>query len=720
MYKVLKCDDVGLSDYVRKRGNAEKSWKYGYHPKYDIIVISKNGTIGEIYEINSLKIALPEKPAKQKILFNELPKKEQKWKLLDLPEFTKELALQYEDFIDEQFKLRDEGLFFFNNGKPTYITGGHYFFLQFCKIETEGEDDSPSFREPNRIYYIYLEACRADSRCLGLVLLKARRIGATTLNYCYNLNMATYSRNSKYGIVSKTNKDAENVFQKTVYTFSKLPWYFKPLINGMERPKRVLEFSEPSSRASKKNQEIKASKGLNTFLDYQATAKNSYDSTKLKGAVVDEVGKFPKDVNFIEYWYGALRKCFTLGRRFVGLAMVASTSNKLSDGGAEFKEIYYDSDPRVRNENGTTKTGLYNLFFKASDTLEGFYDEYGNVVVNTPKEPVMSMDGDWIFEGSKDYLAKEVKGLSGNQLLAERRQNPETEEDAFFDIDKGNNFNGEKIKEQMEWNDLYAKEKLVKGNLMWREGVLDGEVVFEPNPNGLWEIAWNPSLPFRNKIAYNYGNKLPGNFHLGAAGADPYDLDAPVDGRGSNGAVVFKSKSGIYGDLPEDFIFAVYNHRPKLAREFFEDVLKACVYFGMPLLAENNKYGLIRHFENRGYQGYLLKRPASVMSKSEKKSKVARAYGVPSSVDVIHAHAEAIQYWIERRVGQIDELGEIGKMYYNDILQDWAEYQIDNRTKYDLTVASGLAIMATQSGAYNAKVNVKTNMAQVRDIARVL
>ena len=274
----------------------------------------------------------------------------------------------------------------------------------------------------------------------------------------------------------------------------------------------------------------------------------------------------------------------------------------------------------------------------------------------------------------------------------------------------------EKIKEQIEWNDEHANSKLVRGNLIWREGILDTEVVFEPNPNGLWRIAWNPSPAERNKRAYSYGNVLPANYHLGAAGADPYDLDAPSDGRGSNGAVVFKSKSGIFGDLPEDFIFAVYNHRPSLAREFFEDVLKACVYFGMPLLAENNKYGLIRHFENRGYKGYLLRRPASVMSKSERKSSTTRTYGVPSSVDVIQAHAEAIQYWIEYRVGQIDDVGGMGKMYYNDILEDWAAYQIDKRTKYDLTVASGLAIMATQTGAYtkaSTSTNVKTNLMEI-------
>ena len=52
-----------LSDHVKpniiKRNNRYKKWKYGYDQENDIVVISKSGQIGEIYEIQGLKIALP-------------------------------------------------------------------------------------------------------------------------------------------------------------------------------------------------------------------------------------------------------------------------------------------------------------------------------------------------------------------------------------------------------------------------------------------------------------------------------------------------------------------------------------------------------------------------------------------------------------------------------------------------------------------------------------
>ena len=45
--------------------NKAKTWKYGYNPKYDFIVISKTGQIEDVIEIQGLRIALP-KPPKNK------------------------------------------------------------------------------------------------------------------------------------------------------------------------------------------------------------------------------------------------------------------------------------------------------------------------------------------------------------------------------------------------------------------------------------------------------------------------------------------------------------------------------------------------------------------------------------------------------------------------------------------------------------------------------
>ena len=57
---------VNVIEPVKKttitRLNRGKKWKYGYNKENDIVVISKTGMIGEIYEIQNLKIALPKQP----------------------------------------------------------------------------------------------------------------------------------------------------------------------------------------------------------------------------------------------------------------------------------------------------------------------------------------------------------------------------------------------------------------------------------------------------------------------------------------------------------------------------------------------------------------------------------------------------------------------------------------------------------------------------------
>lgn len=53
------------------RLNKSKKWQYGYNKEHDIVVISKTGQIGEIYNIQNLKIALPKQPAKIEKLNNK-------------------------------------------------------------------------------------------------------------------------------------------------------------------------------------------------------------------------------------------------------------------------------------------------------------------------------------------------------------------------------------------------------------------------------------------------------------------------------------------------------------------------------------------------------------------------------------------------------------------------------------------------------------------------
>ena len=147
-----------------------------------------------------------------------------------------------------------------------------------------------------------------------------------------------------------------------------------------------------------------------------------------------------------------------------------------------------------------------------------------------------------------------------------------------------------------------------------------------------------------------------------------------------------------------------YASRPPLAKIFYEDVLMAAVFYGYPILIENNKYGIARYFESRGYDGYLMNRPEHLKAPNSK-TKV-KTKGIPSnSQDVIQAHAHAVEAYIHDYVGINRDTGDYGNMYFNKTLEDWIGFKIDARTKFDLTISSGLALLASQKAKPKPKVN---------------
>jgi hypothetical protein len=83
--------------------------------------------------------------------------------------------------------------------------------------------------------------------------------------------------------------------------------------------------------------------------------------------------------------------------------------------------------------------------------------------------------------------------------------------------------------------------------------------------------------------------------------------------------------------------------------------------------------------------------------------------GIPnSSEDIKQAHAAAIEMYIQSYVGHLGN-GDYGTVYFNDLLNDWAKFDINKRTKHDASISSGLAIMACNRHLYapNAKVERK-------------
>jgi len=706
LYKVID----HIKPHVINRLNKSKKWEYGYNKEHDVIVISKTGQIGEVYEIQNLKIALPKE--------KDVNKDYDKWQVHEYPKALKKIKTifdwkQYPDdfkdkwyaYIDREFARRHEGYWFINKGKATYITGTHYMYLQWSKIDV-GQAD---FREANRLFYIFWEACKADTRCYGMCYLKNRRSGFSFMASGETVNLATISSDARYGVLSKSGADAKKMFTDKIVPISvNYPFFFKPIQDGMDRPKTELAYRVPASRFTRKkldtNEQLEELEGLDTTIDWKNTGDNSYDGEKLKLLVHDESGKWEKPDNILNNWR-VTKTCLRLGSRIIGKCMMGSTSNALDKGGRNYKKIYDDSDVTRRNRNGQTSSGLYSLFIPMEWNYEGYIDSYGIPVFETPKEKKEGPDGFPIEIGVIEHWENEVDGLKDdpdalNELY---RQFPRTEKHAFRDETKASLFNLTKIYEQIDFNeDLKHSAVLTQGNFQWENGIKDTRVEFTPSKQGRFMISWFPERDQQNRHIIKNGVKYPANQHMGAFGCDSYDISGTVDGRGSKGSLHGLTKFTM-DTCPPNLFFLEYIARPQTADIFFEDVLMALHFYGMPLLAENNKPRLLYYLKRRGYRQYSMNRPDKTMYKLSVAEK--EIGGIPnSSEDVKQAHAAAIESYINSFVGYNNE--QYGTMYFQRTLEDWAAFDINNRTKHDASISSGLAIMACNKNKYRPTVEV--------------
>ena len=526
--KLFRVIHDAIPKHVISNKNKARSWVYGYDPKYDLVVISKSGQIGEVYAINGLLVALPKTP---KLSYSRSKKKEEQyWEAM---EYSKELSriksifqwhethdtfkAKWVDYVEAEFDRREEGFWFLNNGLPTYITGTHYMYLQWTKIDV----GHPDFREANRVFYIFWEACKADKRSFGMCYLKIRRSGFSFMSSCEGVNQATITKDARIGILSKTGSDAKKMFtDKVVPISNNYPFFFRPIQDGMDKPKTEMAYRVPASKITKKNMYHLADEeleGLDTTIDWKNTGDNSYDGEKLQLLLHDESGKWQKPDNILNNWR-VTKTCLRLGSKVIGKCMMGSTSNALDKGGRNFKALYEDSFPSKRNANGQTKSGMYCLFIPMEWNMEGFIDQYGMPVLRTPEKPLMGIDDELISVGAVDYWENEVSSLSqdADALNEFYRQFPRTESHAFRDESKQSIFNLTKIYQQIDYNDsLIMDHHLTRGSFRWKDGIKDSKVIWSPDKAGRFLVGWTPPPHMQNRVDIRNGKKCQATSTLG-------------------------------------------------------------------------------------------------------------------------------------------------------------------------------------------------------------
>ena len=701
------------SDIIEKN-NSKKSWNYGYNKEFDMVVISKDGTIGDIININDLLIALPSKP--KKIRFEERQDKDQKWARYKVPE-----ELQYFDKIygsDENISLALKQVFdrhhskiiedrkrikygdwFMNDGNAVYVTGYAYFFYQHYKL-TENES-YPDFRITQNEYFYWLEACFADYRCLGSLLLKSRRSAFTTTGSSIILCDAVRTKNGFFPLMSKNDKDVSELFEKhVVEPFLQLPKHLQPQRVGEVKPKKEMFFSSPKKKITTNNKVNTTDNGLETKIKTYPTTPNAYDGQRVKSkSLNDEIGKLSFSV--VKWWIQAHRRCHTVGSEVVGKAICGSTANPPAEGGKEYRDFYEASKLNTRGSNGLTKTGLYAIFIPADYAYMGKFDEWGYPIYENPLQPIKNELGTLVTQGSKEYLDDiEFQYRDNiNELNFQKRNDPRTESDCFLDEKAQTMFGTEGVVNLKNFLLEYRKtdeykSKVTRFNLRWKDGIQDGEVERVDHPLGRWIGCWQPPKEKLNKVIVRDGVFYPANTDLGVLGCDPYATSKAKFG-GSKLGVKGITKDNVYSLKEDDrnLMFVSYNHRPDTIQQAEEDVILTLKYFSMPILVENNRKEMVVKLKERGYRGFVLNNP--LRKRSEMTDTELIFGGFNSSANNMEAQYQVLENYIDKNIPREPNENNI-KVPYLDVIEEIETYRHEDRQKKDGTVAWIYAAIAAE------------------------
>ena len=576
----------------------------------------------------------------------------------EAPEFYNE---KLEEFKKQEWDRRLNGFWYMNNGKPTYLTGMHYLYLQWWSIDI----GYPKFRIPDLEKFYFMDYCIQDPLCMGMLEVTKRRFGKSFVAGLFVTEYTTRTKMTNGGIQSKTGSDAKKFFAKTVVNpFRRLPKFFRPEYDmslGVN-PKSEMRFQKTNVRGKKAEENVDKDE-LGSIIDHQSADTVAYDGQKLHRYVADECGK-TTEVNVYDR-HEVVRYCLLDDEgKIIGKALYTTTVEKLTsekDGVQEaFKLLWEESNQEKRQDNGTTSSGLYRFFMSAKRTRN--FDDFG-----FPDEEKTFLQ----IEADRETVKNNPRALS-----ARIRKEPLTIDEAFSTDADGCIFNVMNIaaRESYLKENPVLKRKIVfyrdiDQTVKWRN-INDKEEDFH------WVITQFPPVGKENNHLFDIRTKKPGRTDDGAIAIDGYS----------------NSQGGKYGSKASAWIGRRYNlldpsstgkaighlyGRPHIKETLHEQVLLAAEYYGYQAWYEHNSDDYLSYFRDRGRVGYLGTYPISTIDPAKRET-AERHKGFPTTPFSLTKQADVGIMYFESHIDSID---------FENLLEDAKKFDPNNRTDYDITVS---------------------------------
>jgi len=628
------------------------------------------------------------------------------------------------EWEDMQWSRGNDGVFFWNNGVRTFITGDYYRYL------TEWQPDfEVQYRETDKETFYWVKYWEEDPNSFGCLYNTLRREGKSAKMGFWITNRCISNFKHFGGMQGEDNKKIQDFYNLHILTpFHKLPSYRQPIFNTNTIQKTGIEFSEPPRRNRKRSNKRTV---LESRMDYRTSEENKYDQAKLHSYAGEEFGK-TLTANVAKRW-GFVKPCLTLGKFIIGKAFIGTTVEFMDTsgkGGRAYQKLCYESDYNIRNKNNQTTSGLYAGLMPADCALEGFFDEWGHPQRKEAKEFILN---------GRDA----VKNIPSDYATLVRKY-PLNWTEVFYTSAEHCEFNIQ-ILQDRKAELLIEPPPIRRFNLDWENKVRFSRVVMTDSDTGWFkttkvfsgdEAQWYNQISRRMEMRLNPKTGqtepmqlfAPLNDDKFAIGLDPIDHgvvvedtttmgeDGFVSARKSRPVLLVKRKydSSIDGPLNLDLMiqrarerypyktgvqFAMMDQRPQDPNVFFERVLMICWLLGCTVSVESQKPGVINWFNEAGCGDFIWMKYVADPSTAKKGDMIQ---GTAASQPMIQEYTGLIATDVEY----------FGHTYpFIEVVEDHLQFRPDKTREFDYSVAHGWL----EIGAKQRRKMAKPQLRDVRE-----
>jgi len=577
-------------------------------------------------------------------------------------------------------KEKTSGHWIMINGKPIYLTPYQYFYCNWWKLNV----GYPQWRWVDCLRFYHWQYVMEDDVCLVEIEASKKGEGKTYRATCKQYLTTIYKNKCRSGIQSKTDTDAEQVFSiHLVEPYKDLPDFFIPINSNPTDPKRNLRFhAMPRAGKSAAANRVFQKRALRSSIDFRNAKDSAYDGATIDGVFIrDEEGK--TIVANVSERHAITRNCVYRDGEVFGKIASTTTVDRWEKGGENFKKLWDFSNPAERTELGETTTGLYKIWFPAFQTE--YQDEFGY-----PDE-----------EKAKRIQSIRRRNLRRDQEALQQYilQYP-WEEAEMFSVDGSNcQYNREILRERERFiNDPGNIHIVRRGNFRPKDGNIGDPIIWEDDDlGGRWEVSkfLDESDDSSNKA--NKPNRFLAVHRLGKTEFRPLNSEYFVGGfdptrshsnpnkvRSCAGGSILGKENFWDVDMP-NFV-ADYVWKPDDPEVAYMDMLYACMYYGCWFLVEST-IGILSVLRRHGCEAFMMSRPESTFLKKKRRMSELEEEGIPATMSINDYLLKRKKTWMHANAY---------KLVQPRIIRTSLAFNIAERTKYDLEVASQLAIVGSE------------------------